>query len=435
MDRIASEVPSARGTSGTRSGFARRAAALVGTAPGVRPTARAGITARTALATLAALAALAACANDPGTGRIDDVLFSPEGNNLWAYRHDAPFEAQKVIAANHRFDGAPEGPGGSNGDPDGWDINGQICFFRHGGKTFMVTGEDTHQPNPPAGWGIFRLDGHGVGDFSAERVGRLVPNYQDTTDQPDPFGCGVLSDGRIVTTDIGNNADGGATGQLIVWFPPFDRDEVPFCKVDVTIATAQQIWVAPDDTVYVTSPRPVADPDAAGSGVFRYSGILPTSPDAAGGCGRRDAGGAPLADRVVRERVLAGGANGLATPSGIVGGDDGHAFVSSVITGVINEYDADWNYLRTVLAPPAGESIGATTFSTGTPLGLARGSDGTLYYADIGIVFRNGGFGPGQKNGSVRRIRFDADGRAAPPETIAAGLQFPDCLGIWPLRD
>lgn len=382
-----------------------------------------------ALLRVAVLGCIAACSDDAGP-RFDaaaEVVFSPEGNNLWAYSADAPFDARKVIAANHTFDGSP-------GDPGGWDINGQVCFFRQGRTTLMVTGEDTGQPDPPAGWGIFRLDGRGLGDFSAERVGRLVPTYQRTEDQPDPFGCGVLSDGRIVTTDIGNTEAGGATGQLVVWFPPFDRFEVPFCKVDVGIATAQQVWVGPDDSVYLTSPRPTIDASTANSGVFRYVD-LPTSPDASGGCSRRDASGAPLADRVAREKVLAGGADGLATPSGIVGAPDGHFFVSSVITGVINEYDAGWRYLRTVLAPPAGESIGATSYSTGTPLGLALGRDGTLYYADIGIVFRNGGFGPGRKNGSVRRIPLGGGGPPGPPETMAAGLQFPDCLGVWPPPD
>lgn len=377
---------------------------------------------------LVALGCIAACSDDSGPRfTAAEVVFSPEGNNLWAYAADAPFEAQKVIAANHTFDGSP-------GDPDGWDINGQVCFFRRGRDTFMVTGEDTGQPDPPAGWGIFRLDGRAVGDFSAERVGRLVPTYQLTEDQPDPFGCGVLSDGRIVTTDIGNTEAGGATGQLVVWFPPFDRYEVPFCKVDVDIATAQQVWVGSDDAVYLTSPRPTNDASTANSGVFRYVD-LPTSPDATGGCSRRDASGAPLADRVAREKVLGGGADGLATPSGIVGAPDGHFFVSSVITGVINEYDADWRYLRTVLAPPAGESIGATSFSTGTPLGLALGRDGTLYYADIGIVLRNGSFGPGRRNGSLRRILLGEGEPPGPPETMAAGLQFPDCLGTWPPRD
>jgi len=390
--------------------------------------------ARTLLLGATALAWTAACndgASSPRPGASRQVLFSPEGNNLWAYDTAPPFEAQRVNTANHAFDDAPEDPGDVPQDPNGWDINGQICFRRERGVTLMVSGEDTHQPDPPAGWGIFRLDGASVGDFSIERVGRLVPTYQPTPDGPDNFGCGFLSDGRLVTTDIGNSVTGDANGQLTVWFPPFDRFEVPYCKIDLHLATGQQVWVSPDDDVYVASPRPAPEPDATASGVFRYRGPFPTSPDAAGGCGRTDALGSPLADSFRKEKVLAAGEHGLVSPSGVVGTPDGRFYVSSVITGVINEYDADWKYLRTVLSPPAGESIGATSYSTGTPLGLALGRDGTLYYADVGIVFRNGGFGPGRRNGSVRRIAF-TNGEPGAPEIVASGLMFPDALGLWP---
>ena len=40
------------------------------------------------------------------------VLFSPEGNNLWAYETTPPFRAQKVNAANHSFGDAPSDPEG-----------------------------------------------------------------------------------------------------------------------------------------------------------------------------------------------------------------------------------------------------------------------------------------------------------------------------------
>lgn len=389
---------------------------------------------RAALLAAATLATTAAC-NDssslPLPSAASQVLFSPEGNNLWAYGTEPPFTAQKVNTANHGFDVTPEDPGDAVEDPNGWDINGQICFFRQAGATYMVSGEDTHQPDPPAGWGIFRLDGAGVGGFSIERVGRLVPTYQPTPDGPDNFGCGLLSDGRLVTTDIGNNELGAANGQLTVWFPPLDRFEVPYCKIDLELATGQQVWISPGDDVYVVSPRPAPQSSATASGVFRYRGPFPTSPDAAGGCGRVDALGSPLADSLRKEKVLAAGDHGLVSPSGIVGTPGGHFYVSSVITGVINEYDADWKFVRTVLSPPAGESIGATTYSTGTPLGLALGRDGTLYYADIGIVFNGSSFGPGRRNGSVRRIVF-TDGEPGAPETIATGLLFPDALGLWP---
>src|SRR5579862_6973680 len=160
-------------------------------------------------------------------------------------------------------------------------------------------------------------------------------------------------------------------------------------------------------------------------GVFKYSAPYPTSADAGGGCGQIDNLGSPLADSVHKERVLAAGGNGLISASGVTRGPNGHFFVASVISGVINEYDADWRYVQTVLRPPAGEQLGAQSFSTGTPLGITVGPDGTLYYADIGIVIDAAGIGPGDHTGSLRRIRF-TDGVPELPETIAGHLEFPD---------
>lgn len=87
--------------------------------------------------------------------------------------------------------------------------------------------------------------------------------------------------------------------------------------------------------------------------------------------------------------------------------------------------------MQTVLQPPAGEELGAQSFSTGTPLGLAVDDDGNLFFADIGIVFVEGKTpGPGTRTGSVNRITF-TDGDPNAPEVMAEGLQFPDGLGFW----
>ena len=280
------------------------------------------------------------------------VLFSAEGNNLWAYDTAPPFKRQRVNTANHSVGDAPS-------DPNGWDINGELCAFSMNGKRYLVTGEDTGQPNPPAGWGVFEVSGANVGDLALERVARLVPTYQPTPDDPDNYGCGVLSDGRIVTTDIGNEASDAANGQLSIWFPPYDSDTVAYCKLDLHLATGQGIYVDDDDSLYLNSPRPSPDPDATSGGVFRYTGPYPTGPDAAGGCGRTDNLGSPLADKVTKERVLSTGDHGLASPSGIASGPNGHFFVPSVINGVINEYDGDWKFVQTVVPPPMGVSLGA----------------------------------------------------------------------------
>jgi hypothetical protein len=346
------------------------------------------------------------------------VVFNAQGNNLDAYEAEPPFTDQRVITT--RAD-----------DPEGLDINGQICFSPDGSKRF-VAGEDTGQTDGVTmGWGIFQLTGDAVGDFEASQVGKLAPTFQGSADNAEPYGCGFLSDGRLVTTDVGNQAAGPGDGQLIVWFPPFAQqadDTQAFCKVDVEIATAQSIWVDDQDRVYVASARPPAF-EGQTSGVWRYSN-LPTSADAAGGCGRVDATGAPLADLARKQMFIASGENDLVAPTGVAGGPAGTIFVSSVINGVINEYDANGEFVRNVLRPPAGEQLGETPFSTGTPLGINVGPDGTLYYADIGIVLSaDGEIGPGDNTGSVRRIVFSA-GQPGTPEVMASGLAFPDAIGL-----
>jgi hypothetical protein len=134
---------------------------------------------------------------------------------------------------------------------------------------------------------------------------------------------------------------------------------------------------------------------------------------------------------VDQEVFIAAGANGLLSPHSPAPTPDGGFYVSSVITGVINEYDADGEFVRTILEPPAGEEVGPEPLTTGTPLGIAVGPDGSLYYADIGIVADpESGFGPGDGTGQVRVIRF-VDGEPQPPVTLDEGLQFPDGVGVY----
>ncbi|MBM3676120.1 MAG: hypothetical protein FJW88_14510 [Actinobacteria bacterium] len=341
------------------------------------------------------------------------IVFNGQGNNLDAYASVPPFRHQRVIT-NH------------DDDPDGLDLNAQICFFPErmvpeskGNVRWFIAGEDTGQPDPPQGWGIFALRGNRVGHLSAKRIGKLTPTYQAALDNAENYGCGFLPDGRVLTTDIGNQAAGEGDGQLIMWFPPFDRMRVRYCKIDVAIATAGGLAV--DRTgVYVTSARPPT------AGVWRYEGPFPTSDTAAGGCGRTDPTGAPLADTVNKSLFIPPGGP-LVTPNAIVRSPDGW-YVSSVFNGVIAEFHSDGTFRRTVLAPPAGESLGAQPYSTGTPLGLGVDRRGNLFYADIGLVIDDG-VGPGDGTGSLRRIRF-VDGEPRPPKTMAEDLAFPDGIGV-----
>lgn len=338
----------------------------------------------------------------------EPVLFSPEGNNLWAYgtapaESDPPHFAQQLVNRSN------------DEDPEGWDINGQVCTLPDGR---MITGEDTHQPDPPAGWGVFEVTGDAVGDLGVERVARLVPSFPTDDEEPDTYGCGVLSDGRVVTTTIGNNALGPGNGQLVLWFPPFDSPDgstTTFCILADDIATAQQIWIDGDDRIYVASARPPT------SGIWRYAAPEVTDAD--------------HCEPQTGEQLIAPAEdNGLVSPNGVVGTDvgDGAIFVSSIINGVIAEFDLEGRFRRFVLEPPAGEELGADPFSTGTPLGITLDSVGSLYYADLGLVWPPGQElpGPAPGRGSVRRIPF-VDGEPGTVELINDGLTFPDSLGVW----
>ncbi len=330
-------------------------------------------------------------------------VLSGQGNDLVAYDVET-FASQRVIT-------------NASDDEDGRDINGQLCRL-DGGR--LLTGEDTGQPDPPAGYGIFELTGNRVGMLGWKQVAKLTPTYQEAASQPENYGCGQLPDGRILTTDIGNQELGDGTGQLIVWFPPFEGDDVAYCKIDVEVATAQSLLVNGGD-VLLASARPPT------GGVWRYTGDFPTGPDAAGGCGRTDPTGAPLVDegRVTKALMIPAGEHGLASIVGLAPAPEDGVYASSVISGVITEHDGDGTYRRTILEPPPGAALADGPYPGGTPLGMAVADDGTLFFADLGVVIDDGGIGPGERTGSVRRIRF-VDGKPQEPEVVEGDLAFPD---------
>jgi hypothetical protein len=341
----------------------------------------------------------------------ETLVFNGQGNDLGVYLGEPPFTKQ--IAIHHN----------DEEHPNGLDINGQICFDPENPNRF-VAGEDTHQDTTgEPGWGIFDITDTTVGKLKIEQVGKLVPTYQPSDDNPENYGCGFLDDGRILTSDIGNQATGPGDGQLIVWFPPFESRKVEYCKVDVHLTTGQGVLVDGDSVLVSQARRP---------GVFEYdANDFPTSNTSAGGCDGKDATGAPTATKVKSTLFIEPTEEtGVVTPAGIAKGPDGHLFVASVFSGVIGEYTADGTFVRKILQPPAGEQLGKEPFSTGTPLGIGVGPDGAVYYADIGIVVDDG-IGPGRGTGKVRRITFDEQGNPKPPETMDEGLAFPDGIGIW----
>jgi hypothetical protein len=120
----------------------------------------------------------------------------------------------------------------------------------------------------------------------------------------------------------------------------------------------------------------------------------------------------------------------MSRPAAIVPAGNGNFYVSSPRAGVIAEIDGNGRFVRHVLAPPAGEVLGPHPFSTGAPVGLGVDPNGTLYYADAGLVVRNATTVPGLRTGTVRRITF-SNGAPRPPEVVDSGLQSPDGIGIW----
>lgn len=348
----------------------------------------------------------------PSATGLPTLVFNGQGNDLAIY--DADTGAHRILVTN-----AADDP------TDGRDINGQICFFPEDPDRF-IAGEDTGQPDPPAGWGVFRLEGDTFDQLTATQIGKLTPTYQPADDQPENYGCGFLPDGRLLTTDIGNQAGGAETGQLIVWFPPLEGTDVAYCKIDVAVATALGIEITEDDSVLVASSR------GSTPGIVRFAGDWPTGPTAAEGCGRTDATGAPLVDegRITRSVFVPPG-NGILSAAAVAGTPEGTYLVSSSITGVINEYGADGSFLRTVLAPPEGTSIEDAPYATGTPQGIGVGPDGSIFYADLGIVVSDQNVGPGRGTGGVWKIPF-ADGRYGQPDQLEGNLSFPDGIGIRP---
>jgi polyvinyl alcohol dehydrogenase (cytochrome) len=351
---------------------------------------------------------------DPGL-----LLYATEGNRLRRFDVDTVGTASQLEDVLVEQASAAESGGGNDFIQGFRDSNGVVCRIPDGSGR-MIWGEDTGQPNPPAGWGVFEPDG--------TQVGKLTATY--FTAGPEPFGCAFTRDGLLFTVEVGAHGFGDANGQLIMWFPPYDHFPGPpgafpnsnapstnFCKIATDIGTAASVAIDDEGRVYVAS--------ASQLSIFRFLPPFPTGPDAAGGCGASDALGSPMADVVNRETFR--GPIGISAFTGLAFAPNGNLYASSVFTGDIWELDASGAVVRQILDPP--EAL--PPVSTGNPQSLAVGPDGTIYYADLALVGTLPNVGPGP-NGKVRRIRFDGAGNPLPPEIVREGLRFPDGVALHP---
>jgi outer membrane protein assembly factor BamB len=373
---------------------------------------------------LAALfaATLAGALSAPGWASPPDpqvLIYNTEGNRLRRYDVDTIGGAlvEDILQPS------------ASDDPDGRDSNGVICRFRDGSGRY-VHGEDTGQPSPPAGFGVFAPDGR--------QVGKLTPSYPVyTSGQPEPFGCAIREDGILFTTDVGQQGFGNNNGQLTMWFPPYDHfpgppppspdaypnnDDVSdnFCKIDETIGTANTVAIDAQGRVYVAASSQLT--------VYRYEGDWPTGLASGEGCDATDSVGGPMVDpgRITRSVFIA--PDGISTYSGLAVAPDGTSvYVGSVLEGKIREYDLDGNLLRAIV--DHGVPLGTLPTPFGSPQSLALGPDGSLYYADLALVGTLPNVGPGP-NGKVWRVRFDAAGDPMTPEIVRQDLSFPDGVAV-----
>ena len=362
----------------------------------------------------AAVALFAFCSALPAAAPAQELLYGTEGNRL--RRYDVDSIGGERLVEEVLIERASRDP------IRGRDVNGTICLVPDDSGRFVL-GEDTGQPSPPAGFGIFEADGR--------QVGKLTPTYQPFT--PEPSGCAFNSQGILFTVDVGNPTGASASGQLLMWFPPYegfpgppdaypdtDATSTNFCKLATDLNVGAKIAIDDQDNVYVTA--------TASSDVWRFAPPFPTGPDAAGGCGSGTGLDAPMADVVNRTLFIdSSPQNKLFTPSGLAISPQNTLIVASVLTGRIGEYDLAGNFLRFIVDHAVPIFVVPTPF--GNPQDIGFDAEGTLYYADLDLMGTIPNFQPGP-NGKVWRVRFDASNQPLEPEVVRDDLDFPDGASV-----
>ena len=306
-----------------------------------------------------------------------EKLFSPQANQLDIYDLKTG-ESTVLIPAERNT------------------VNGQTCLLPDGDGNFLL-GEDTGQEDGERqGWGIFEPDGTFVRKI-------LEPETPNEPEQIEPYGCAFDGEDRLFVSDIGSGSFDATDGKLIVYFP---ADYEQSCILDADLRVAGAVAIDDEGNVYVTESVPQGK-------VLRFSPPFPTSADEC--------------DTVAVNRSTFIEDPDVQTPLGMVRAPNGNWYVSSVfIPPAVREYDANGQFVRTI----------AEGGDIGTPAGLAIDAEGTLYYADLGIVAQPGELpGPEAGKGTVRKITFDAYGDPSAPEIIGQGLDYPDAVAVLSVEE
>ena len=229
-----------------------------------------------------------------------------------------------------------------------------------------------------------------------------------------------------LTTDVGNQASGDGDGQLIVWFPPFNRTKVQYCKIDVGHRDRGRNPRA--QRRRCTSRRHARRPPGSGGTPDRSPRRTPPRAAAAS----KDGTGAPLADTVQKEIFIPAGGP-IATPNAIV---TLAARVLRVERHQRRHRASSTGQGRSSARPEpaAGDALGAKPYKTGTPLGHRRRPQGEPLlrrHRDRGQ--RRTASGPGDKHrhgpaDPLRRRRAAAARDHGPPTSrspTASGCSSP----------
>lgn len=353
-----------------------------------------------------------------------EVVLNAQGEFLDAYVvNGSPFPPRVVF-----IDPDPPEPDNLFGPPPrvGRHVNGKLCFFPpglgHNGQ--FVIADDTYReacldrPSPqarcgvtdprsrlyvgkdPDGWAVFRRNGKWTRLHIHTEWDLSDPEPQGNID---PQGCAFDAQGNFWGTDVGHGDFGNPDGSLIVFFPGPRRRYDTYCFVDKALSAPGMPVTDAAGNLYI--------PESAGAQVTKFS---PPFPSSAADCANPER---LVTTPPTKSVFLSFAGSGLFTPAGIarIPGTDDFYIGSVVIPEVINEYDQDGLFVRTI-APGA---------LLANPLGIDVGSDGTVYYSELNL---NPDFSTGC--GRVSMVRFDALGQPLPPELLGQNLRFPDGVTV-----
>ena len=220
-----------------------------------------------------------------------------------------------------------------------------LLHARAGRPDQFIAGEDTNQ-GPPLDrrWGVFKLAApspSSPGNRSARSA--HLPAGAAGRRRAGNYGCGFLSDGRLLTTDVGSQAAGQEPDSCHL-LPAAHHPAIRVLQARHQHRHGEQIAVDDQDRVYVACRAPPSRARRASSATPVRSHVG----HAEGGCGRVDGTGAPLVSEGASPRSFIPSDGNVQTPRRGAHPRGGF-YVASVFNGVIAEYDADGEFVRRVL--------------------------------------------------------------------------------------